>query len=119
MPEGSCAWETGGYKGRTREVPKEELHRLIKERLGIPPRNIFSEYGMSELSSQAYSGAQGLFRFPPWARELVISPATGREAHELGRRVRGAKGQLDPITGTAGVVGSTAEFLTGPRGEGR
>ncbi len=46
--------ETGGYKGRSRSMPKAELHRLIAERLGVPAENIICEYGMSELSSQAY-----------------------------------------------------------------
>jgi hypothetical protein len=82
LPANSWALETGGYKGRTREAPKEELHRLISERSGISTDNIFGEYGMSELSSQAYAGADGLFRFPPWAQARIISPATGREASE-------------------------------------
>jgi hypothetical protein len=80
LPEGSRVLETGGYKGRTREIPKEELHRLLRERLGVSA--IFGEYGMSELSSQAYSARDGLFYFPPWARAQIISPATGREANE-------------------------------------
>lgn len=81
LPAGSWAMETGGYKGRTREVPKQELHRLLKERLGVS--NIFGEYGMSELSSQAYAtDDDGLFRFPPWARAQIISPDTGRAAAE-------------------------------------
>ena len=79
LPTGSWVLETGGYKGRTREVPKDELHRLLKDRLGVS--EIFSEYGMSELSSQAYPAKHGLFRFPPWARAQIISPATGREAN--------------------------------------
>ena len=54
--------ETGGYKNRSRTMPKVELHALITERLGIPPENIICEYGMSELSSQAYDRfAGGLF----------------------------------------------------------
>jgi hypothetical protein len=61
-------------------MPKQELHRSITDRLGVAPNRIFGEYGMSELSSQAYAGADGLFRFPPWARAQIISPATGREA---------------------------------------
>lgn len=80
LPAGSWVLETGGYKARTREVPKVELHRLLKERLGVS--NVFGEYGMSELSSQAYASEDGLFRFPPWARAEIISPATGREANE-------------------------------------
>ena len=46
--------ETGGYKNRSRTMPKAELHALITERLGVPRENIICEYGMSELSSQAY-----------------------------------------------------------------
>jgi hypothetical protein len=81
LPPGSRAFETGGYKGRSRSVPKEDLHRLIEERLGIPQSHIISEYGMSELSSQAYdrvSGSQSpqVFQFPPWARVVIVSPET-------------------------------------------
>lgn len=92
LPPGSRVLETGGYKGRSRALSKAELHGLITERLGIPPANIISEYGMSELSSQAYDtvagkavgspGQKRFFRFPPWARVQVISPETGREAGE-------------------------------------
>ena len=80
LPEGSRVMETGGYKGRSRIVPKEQLRAMITERLGVTPGNIVSEYGMSELSSQAYGGP--LFRFPPWVRWQVISPETGWEAAE-------------------------------------
>jgi phenylacetate-coenzyme A ligase PaaK-like adenylate-forming protein len=79
LPPLSWILETGGYKGRTREIPKAELHHLLKDRLGVS--EIFAEYGMSELSSQAYASEDGLFRFPPWARAQIISPATGREAN--------------------------------------
>jgi hypothetical protein len=54
LPAGSRVMETGGYKGRFRELPKARLHALITDRLGIPASHIVSEYGMSELSSQAY-----------------------------------------------------------------
>jgi hypothetical protein len=99
LPAGSRVMETGGYKNRSRSMPKAELHSLITERLGVPPKNIICEYGMSELSSQAYdSVASGKcqvtrnataschpspvtrhFCFPPWARAQIISPETGRE----------------------------------------
>jgi hypothetical protein len=81
VPPGSCAMETGGYKGRSRSLPKAELHTLISRRLGIAPSRIICEYGMSELSSQAYDVGLG-FHFPPWARVQVISPETGREVGE-------------------------------------
>ena len=54
LPAGSRVMETGGYKNRSRSMPKTELHQLITEKLGVPPSHIFCEYGMSELSSQAY-----------------------------------------------------------------
>ncbi len=86
LAPGSRVLETGGYKGRSRVVPKQELYSLITEYLGIPLENIVCEYGMSELSSQAYGlGGQGqerVFRFPPWARVQIISPETGREVGE-------------------------------------
>jgi hypothetical protein len=67
---------------------KTELHALITERLGVPRENILCEYGMSELSSQAYDTmrpappASRLFRFPPWAQVQIVSPETGREVAE-------------------------------------
>jgi hypothetical protein len=88
LPAGSRVMETGGYKNRSRSMPKDELHALITERLGIPTENIICEYGMSELSSQAYDSTirppssilhPRIFRFPPWARAQIISPETGRE----------------------------------------
>jgi len=54
LPAGSRILETGGYKGRTRALSKPALHALITRVLGVPPSRIVSEYGMSELSSQAY-----------------------------------------------------------------
>lgn len=79
LPKNSRVMETGGYKNRSRVLPKAELHALITERLGVPRENIICEYGMSELSSQAYAESSGAFQFPPWARVQIISPETGRE----------------------------------------
>jgi hypothetical protein len=81
LPGGSRVMETGGYKGRSREVPKRQLHEMISKFLGIAEPDIVTEYGMSELSSQAYDRA-GVFQFPPWARGQVVSPETGAEAGE-------------------------------------
>jgi hypothetical protein len=79
LPPGSRVMETGGYKGRSRVVPKPELHAMISDRFAISASQIISEYGMSELSSQAYDNLDRIFRFPPWARAQIISPETGRE----------------------------------------
>ena len=50
---GSCVMETGGYKGKTRELSKADFHELISRHLGIRPNHIVTEYGRTELSSQA------------------------------------------------------------------
>jgi hypothetical protein len=63
-------------------LPKAELHSLITKFLGVPAKNIICEYGMSELSSQAYATASGQFQFSPWARVQIISPETGREVRD-------------------------------------
>jgi phenylacetate-coenzyme A ligase PaaK-like adenylate-forming protein len=78
LAPGSRVMETGGYKGRSREMPKVQLHRMISKFLGVARTDIVTEYGMSELSSQAYDRA-GIFHFPPWARAQVVSPETGAE----------------------------------------
>ncbi|MCF7708353.1 MAG: hypothetical protein K9N52_05585 [Verrucomicrobia bacterium] len=100
LPRGTCAMETGGYKGRSREVPRNELHKMISARLGIERSSIVSEYGMCELSSQAYDKSmhpdskdivsdsstldRRVFRFPPWTRIRVISPETGDAVEDGG-----------------------------------
>jgi MoaA/NifB/PqqE/SkfB family radical SAM enzyme len=61
--------ETGGMKGRKEELTKEELHGLLSNNLGS--KNIQSEYGMTELLSQAYSLGEGIFKCPPWMKVLV------------------------------------------------
>ena len=61
--------ETGGMKGRRKEMIKEELHHILKK--GFKIENIHSEYGMTELLSQAYSKGDGLYDAPPWMRFLI------------------------------------------------
>ena len=56
--------ETGGMKGRRKELTKAELHAQLQQAFG--QEQIYSEYGMTELYSQAYSLAQGRFTCPPW-----------------------------------------------------
>ncbi len=56
LPPGSRLMDTGGYKGRSREVPKDELYRLYTGVLDIPDSHIVNEYGMTEMSSQFYDG---------------------------------------------------------------
>lgn len=65
--------ETGGMKGRRKEMVKEELHRVLKAGFGVD--QIHSEYGMTELLSQAYSKGDGIFETPPWMK-IMIRDAT-------------------------------------------
>lgn len=61
--------ETGGMKGRRKEMVREELHEELKKGFGVS--EIHSEYGMTELLSQAYSKGNGLFQCPPWMKVLI------------------------------------------------
>ena len=61
--------ETGGMKGRRRELTRPELHAYLGQRLGVTA--IHAEYGMTELLSQAYSAGNGIFTCPPWMQVLV------------------------------------------------
>lgn len=61
--------ETGGMKGRRRELTRHELHAALQEAFAL--NSVHSEYGMTELLSQAYSTGNGLFSTPPWMRILV------------------------------------------------
>lgn len=63
--------ETGGMKGRRKEVVREELHSTLCSAFGV--NVIHSEYGMTELLSQAYSAGKGMFRCPPWMRVMIGS----------------------------------------------
>jgi hypothetical protein len=61
--------ETGGMKGRKEELTRSQVHEILTRVFGTPA--IHSEYGMTELLSQAYSSGHGLFHCPPWMKVLV------------------------------------------------
>lgn len=61
--------ETGGMKGKRKEMIREELHAILCEGFGVS--KIHSEYGMTELLSQAYSLGDGIFECPPWMQILI------------------------------------------------
>jgi len=65
----ACVIETGGMKGRRKELIKEEIHAILKQGLNL--NSVMSEYGMTELLSQAYSQKEGLFQTPNWMKVLV------------------------------------------------
>ena len=81
LPPGSRIMDTGGYKGRSREVPKVELHGLYRTVLGVPPHRVVNEYGMTEMGTQFYDnsmvhkGREPRCKLvPPWARTVVVDP---------------------------------------------
>tara|TARA_B100000767_G_scaffold33983_1_gene28953 strand:- start:1138 stop:2115 length:978 start_codon:yes stop_codon:yes gene_type:complete len=61
--------ETGGMKGKRKELLKEEIHQLLQE--AFLTENIHSEYGMTELLSQSYSKGKNIFNSPPWIKILI------------------------------------------------
>lgn len=64
--------ETGGMKGRRKEMIRKELHEILKKGFGV--ESIHSEYGMTELLSQAYAVKNGIFECPPWMKLLIRDP---------------------------------------------
>ena len=83
----SALLETGGYKGKSREIPKSELRDALANKLGIARNRIYGEYGMCELSSQGYElcslnaradliPEEGLFILPPWVKCIIYAPDT-------------------------------------------
>ncbi|HTO51982.1 MAG TPA: long-chain fatty acid--CoA ligase [Myxococcota bacterium] len=115
LPAGTRVMETGGFKGRARELSREQLHGGIAERLGVPRARIVNQYGMCELASQFYepslrTGVASDVKFvPPWVRTRVVDPVT----------------QADVPVGAGGVlahfdlanVGSVLAVLTSDQGE--
>ncbi len=69
---GVTVMETGGMKGRRKELTRQELHLILKEKLQVT--SVHSEYGMTELLSQAYSKGDGIFYTPPWMKILIRDP---------------------------------------------
>ncbi len=77
--------ETGGMKGRRKEMVREELHAFLCQSFNVP--HIHSEYGMTELLSQAYSKGNGIFGTPPWMKIVirdVNDPKTLTGNHKTG-----------------------------------
>lgn len=85
LPAGSVIFETGGFKGRTKELSRSDLLARIQTFLGVPAGFVVREYGMTELTSQAYTrilldGDPDRFVTPPWMRVRVVDPETLEEA---------------------------------------
>lgn len=80
LPSGSVIMPTGGFKGRSREVDRGELHALLEARFGSNI-TIIGEYGMTELSSQMYE-IEGELSVPSWVRATPVDPDTLRPVKE-------------------------------------
>ena len=65
-------FETGGMKGRRKELVREEVHDILREKFGVS--RVYSEYGMTELLSQAWSKDKGKYFCPPWMKTLIREP---------------------------------------------
>ena len=77
--------ETGGMKGRREELTREEVHLQLKNSFGV--KQIHSEYGMTELLSQAYSKGDGAFQLPPWLKIFtrdMYDPLRLQEENKIG-----------------------------------
>lgn len=99
--EHTIIMETGGMKGRRKEMIREEVHDLLKKAFDLPA--VHSEYGMTELLSQAYSKGDGIFSCPPWMKivlrdeedPLSIQPPI--DHHQLTVSDRGQTGAINVI----------------------
>ena len=86
--------ETGGMKGRRKEITRQEVHEILCTGFQLPA--IQSEYGMTELLSQAYSKANGLFNCPPWMKILIRDEDDPLTIHATTRD--------NPITGAINII---------------
>jgi hypothetical protein len=85
LPPRSRVMQTGGYKGRSREVSPGALRQAVARALAVDPRAVIAEYGMTELSSQFWEATlvdpharPGVYMEPPWARVVPVDPETLR-----------------------------------------
>ena len=109
LPNGSAIFETGGFKGREGEIRGEDLVARTADTLHVAPGNIVREYGMTELTSQAYTkalsgGDPNLFFCPPWMRARILDPAT------LNEQPMGEEGMIALLD--LANVGSAVHLLT-------
>ncbi len=89
LPDGTVVMQTGGFKGKSREIEATELRTALARTFGISEAQIVGEYGMTELTSQLYEatvpgsalererrGAAGVYAEPPWLRVIPVDPTS-------------------------------------------
>ncbi len=109
LPEDSIILETGGMKTHRREITKAMLHQQLAVGFGLPETQIHSEYGMTELLSQAYSLEQGWFECAPWMSVSIRNPKNPMQPMEAGEE--GLIGVIDLAN-----LYSCSFILTGDKG---
>jgi Acyl-protein synthetase, LuxE len=129
LPAGSRVLETGGFKGRSREVPRERLRAELAARFGIGEHAVLNQYGMTELGSQFYDSTRvdpgGIRRklVPPWTRVRCVDPDSGRDvpAGEVGMIVIHDLANTGSVAAlqTADHVEADAMLVDADRGPGR
>ena len=115
LPGGSRVMDTGGFKGKSREIPQAELYALIAEHFGVGRDACVNMYGMTELSMQCYDSPlrrravglpdESIMQTPPWARTLVLDAETLRPVPE---GVRGILCHYD-LANCSSVIGILTE----------
>ena len=120
LPAGSRAMQTGGFKGKSREVDAGDLRADVARAFALDPRAVVTEYGMTELSSQAYEGtlrgmlglpgasAAGVLVPPAWMRVRAVDPAT---LEPLPRGVRGIARIVDLANVDSAVAVQTEDEI--------
>ena len=109
LPSGSIVLETGGMKTHRKEMGRDELHELLAHGFDLDKSLIHSEYGMSEMLSQAYDPGDGWFRPVPWLRADIHNPDNPLELLDYGEE------GLIGINDLANIY-SCSFFMTGDRG---
>lgn len=109
LPAGSIVIETGGMKTHRREMTRHEMHQKFSGGFGIPVEQVHSEYGMTELLSQAYATGGEWFRPVPWMQVRIYNPENPLELLPAGQE--GLIGIIDLAN-----VHSCSFLLTGDRG---
>ena len=121
FPEGSRVMETGGFKGRSRIVSREDLYAALVKRLGVRDDRIIAEYSMTELSSQWYdchpeepkASRRNIKHAPPWLRARVV----GADGVTLPERVVGALVHID-LANRGSCIAVRTEDLGAQVGDG-
>ncbi len=126
LPEGSRIMETGGFKGRSRELSRPALREAMTRLLGVPASQVVGEYGMTELLSQLYEpvltegvAAAGRYVPPPWLRVRALDPGTlaevpaGREGLLCFHDLANVGSTSVVLTEDVGTVGPDGVHLRG------